>query len=397
MASFWNRLMGTGAALPDEKKSISQQSLFAMIGGAEANWSEQDIASLTNQGYARNPVVYRCVRMLAEASMRIPLVVRENGKTLNRHPVLDLLARPNPRQSGGDMLESVFSNLHTAGNAYLEAVIVEGEVKGLYTLRPDRMNVVSGKDGWPVAYDYTAGGKTVRLSQKTLPVPKVLHLKLFHPLDDHYGLAPLQAARFSLDTHNAAAKWNKALLDNGARPSGALVYSGGSGNLTKAQFERLKNELEASFQGAMNAGRPMVLEGGLDWKSMALNPRDMDFIDAKNLAAREIALAFGVPPMLLGIPGDNTYANYAEANRVFWRQGVVPLVRRVAGSLSRWLEPAFEEQFEIVPDLNDVEALGEDRNALWQRVGDAEFLSDEEKRQMLGLGKTPADEEKSYG
>ncbi|HHB83012.1 MAG TPA: phage portal protein, partial [Devosia sp.] len=235
MASFWNRLMGTGAALPDEKKSISQQSLFAMIGGAEANWSEQDIASLTNQGYARNPVVYRCVRMLAEASMRIPLVVRENGKTLNRHPVLDLLARPNPRQSGGDMLESVFSNLHTAGNAYLEAVIVEGEVKGLYTLRPDRMNVVSGKDGWPVAYDYTAGGKTVRLSQKTLPVPKVLHLKLFHPLDDHYGLAPLQAARFSLDTHNAAAKWNKALLDNGARPSGALVYSGGSGNLTKAQ------------------------------------------------------------------------------------------------------------------------------------------------------------------
>ncbi len=397
MASFWNRLMGTGAALPDEKKSISQQSLFAMIGGAEANWSEQDIASLTNQGYARNPVVYRCVRMLAEASMRIPLVVRENGKTLNRHPVLDLLARPNPRQSGVDMLETVFSNLHTAGNAYLEAVIVEGEVKGLYTLRPDRMNVVSGKDGWLVAYDYTAGGKTVRLSQKTLPVPKILHLKLFHPLDDHYGLAPLQAARFSLDTHNAAAKWNKALLDNGARPSGALVYSGGSGNLTKAQFERLKNELEASFQGAMNAGRPMVLEGGLDWKSMALNPRDMDFIDAKNLAAREIALAFGVPPMLLGIPGDNTYANYAEANRVFWRQGVVPLVRRVAGSLSRWLEPAFEEQFEIVPDLNDVEALGEDRNALWQRVGDADFLSDEEKRQMLGLGKTPADEEKSHG
>ncbi|MCF6301758.1 MAG: phage portal protein, partial [Devosiaceae bacterium] len=180
----------------------------------------------------------------------------------------------------------------------------------------------------------------------------------------------------------------KALLDNGARPSGALVYSGGSGNLTKNQFDRLKDELEVSFQGAMNAGRPMVLEGGLDWKSMALNPRDMDFIDAKNLAAREIALAFGVPPMLLGIPGDNTYANYAEANRVFWRQGVVPLVRRVADSLGRWLEPAFGELFEIVPDLNDVEALSEDRNGLWQRVGGADFLSDEEKRELLGLKRT---------
>ncbi len=388
MASFWNRLMGTRAVLPDEQKSISQQSLFAMISGVDASWSDQNTASLTNQGYARNPVVYRCVRMLAEASMRVPLMVKEKGEILTRHPVLDLLARPNPRQSGVDLFETVFSNLHTAGNAYLEAVVVEGEVKGLYTLRPDRMAVVSGEDGWPVAYDYKAGGKTVRLSQKLLPVPKVLHLKLFHPLDDHYGLAPLQAARFSLDTHNAAARWNKALLDNGARPSGALVYSGGSGNLTKNQFDRLKDELEVSFQGAMNAGRPMVLEGGLDWKSMALNPRDMDFIDAKNLAAREIALAFGVPPMLLGIPGDNTYANYAEANRVFWRQGVVPLVRRVADSLGRWLEPAFGELFEIVPDLNDVEALSEDRNGLWQRVGGADFLSDEEKRELLGLKRT---------
>ena len=78
----------------------------------------------------------------------------------------------------------------------------------------------------------------------------------------------------------------------------------------------------------------MVLEGGLDWKAMALSPKDMDFVELKNAAAREIALAFGVPPMLLGIPGDNTYANLAEANRALWRQTVIPLVRRVADDLS---------------------------------------------------------------
>ena len=91
--------------------------------------------------------------------------------------------------------------------------------------------------------------------------------------------------------------------------------------------------MEQSFQGARNAGRPLLLEGGLDWKAMSLSPRDMDFIELKHAAAREIALAMGVPPMLLGIPGDNTYANYQEANRSFWRQTVLPLANRTARAL----------------------------------------------------------------
>src|SRR5262249_6059682 len=145
-------------------------------------------------------------------------------------------------------------------------------------------------------------------------VPPILHLTCFHPLDDHYGLSSLEAAAVAVDTHNAAASWNKALLDNAARPSGALVYAGPDGAvLSDNQFQRLKRELEDTYQGAVNAGRPLLLEGGLDWKAMSLSPKDMDFMEAKHAAAREIALAFGVPPMLLGIPGDNTYSNYQEA------------------------------------------------------------------------------------
>jgi HK97 family phage portal protein len=198
-------------------------------------------------------------------------------------------------------------------------------------------------------------------------------------------MAPLEAAAQSLDIHNAAAEWNKALLDNAARPSGALVYSAGSGTLTEAQFSRLKTELEQGFSGARNAGRPLVLEGGLDWKAMALTPAEMDFMELKHAAAREISLAFGVPPMLLGIPGDNTYANLVEANRAFWRGTVIPLVRRVADDLSFWLAPGFGG-VSLVPDVDGVEALAEDRAALWARVGGADFLSDEEKRAMLGVG-----------
>ena len=213
-------------------------------------------------------------------------------------------------------------------------------MRELYALRPDRMKVVPGPDGWPQAYEYTVTGATVRFAQDAAQ-PPILHLTLINPLDDYYGLSPLEAAAVAVDTHNAAAKWNKALLDNAARPSGALVYAGPDGFLlNESQFERLQAELEKQYQGTANAGRPLILEGGLDWKAMSLSPKDMDFMEAKHAAAREIALAFGVPPMLLAIPGDNTYSNYQEANRVFWRQTVLPLAGRMAAALSQWLSPS---------------------------------------------------------
>ncbi len=386
MANWLNRLTGGGSRAPAEQKAGGPQTLLTLTALGDPTWSRRGFVALAQEGFAKNPVVYRCVRLIAEAATVVPLVVSENGRRLADHPAAKLLSRPNPRHSGAELLEAVYAYLQTAGNAYLQAAVGEGDVKGLFVLRPDRTRVVAGADGWPVAYAYTTNGRTVRFSQEPAPIPAVLHMALFHPLDDHYGMAPLEAAAQSLDIHNAAARWNKALLDNAARPSGALVYSASTGNLSQDQFERLKTELTEGFAGAANAGRPMVLEGGLDWKTIAMSPKEMDFIEAKNAAAREIALAFGVPPMLLGIPGDNTYANLVEANKALWRQTVVPLVRRVALELTGWLRPLYGEGFALEPDFDGVEALAEDRAALWARVGSAEFLSDEEKRRMLGVG-----------
>jgi HK97 family phage portal protein len=272
-----------------------------------------------------------------------------------------------------------------AGNAYVEAVMLDGEVRELHALRPDRMRVVPGADGWPEAYEYAVAGRSVRFDQLAMPLPPILHLTFFHPLDDHYGLAPIEAAAVAVDTHNSAARWNKALLDNAARPSGALVYAGPEGAvLSDQQFERLKRELTDTYQGAANAGRPLLLEGGLDWKAMSLTPKDMDFLEAKHAAAREIALAFGVPPMLLGIPGDNTFANFQEANRVFWRQTVLPLASRTGAALAQWLAPAFGEGLRLVVDVDRIDALAADRAALWERVASAPFLTLNEKREATG-------------
>ena len=194
---------------------------------------------------------------------------------------------------------------------------------------------------------------------------------------NHWSLA--------IETHNAAGRWNKALLDNAARPCGALVFDPGQGEtLSPEQFERLRAEMEAGFQGAQNAGRPLLLEGGLKWQPLSLSPAELDFIEARNAAAREIALAFGVPPMLLGLPGDNTYANYSEANRALWRLTVLPLLTKIADSLSAYLGHWWEG-LRLDIDRNAIPALAMDRERLWRQVAAADFLSADEKRRVLGL------------
>ena len=177
------------------------------------------------------------------------------------------------------------------------------------------------------------------------------------------------------------------MLDNAERRSGAIVYKGidGQGTLGADQYNRLINEIETNHAGARNAGRPMLLEGGLDWKQMGFSPSDMEFQKTKESAAREIALAFGVPPMLLGLPGDNTYANYQEANRAFYRQAVLPLATKIGGSVARWLSEFESEKLDIFADLDGIPALSSEREAQWKRVSEAEFLSNAEKREMLGL------------
>ncbi|CUH81616.1 phage portal protein, HK97 family [Tritonibacter multivorans] len=356
-------------------------------GGAQAVWGARDGATLTRSGFLGNPVGHRTVKLIAEAAASLPLVLQDDARRYDSHPLLRLLARPNGAQGRAELLEAIYAHLLLSGNAYIEAVAGDaGLPVELHVLRPDRMRVVPGADGWPVGYDYTVGAKSHRFPNDPMR-PAVCHLRAFHPLDDHYGAAPLQAAATAVEVHNAAARWSKSLLDNAARPSGALVWRGNDnqGLLADDQFRRLSEEIEANFQGARNAGRPMVLEGGLDWKPMGFSPSDMEFHRTKESAAREIAQAFGVPPMLLGIPGDATYANYQEANRAFYRLTVLPLVARVTAALADWLTLYSGEVLELKPDLDQVQALASERDAQWRRVAEAEFLTVAEKRRLLGL------------
>ncbi len=380
-------------AVPEQKASATGP-VINYSGSGRVTWSPRDTVSLTKTGFLGNPIGFRAVKLIAETAAAMPLVLQDCERRFDVHPLLSLMRRPNPLQGRAELFEALYGQLLLSGNAYIEAVqgvdILPGE---LHVLRSDRMSLVPGADGWPVAYDYTVGNRKHRFDM-TGGLTPICHIRNFHPQDDHYGFSPMQAAAVALDVHVAASHWSKALLDNAARPSGAIVYKGvdGQSQLSNDQYDRLLNEMASHHQGARNAGRPMLLEGGLDWKPMGFSPSDMEFQKTKEAAAREIAIAFGVPPMLMGIPGDATYAKYQEANRAFFRLTVLPLVTKVTANLSHWLSGFTGDEVELRPDLDQVHALATERDQQWARVGAADFLTSAEKRAILGLPALTADE-----
>jgi HK97 family phage portal protein len=324
----------SGLLRRDVKTAVTSR-LVSLAAERLPGWVPRSLPAQIQAGYARNAVANRCVRLIAEAAASLPFSASDRAAQR-------LLNRPNADMSGPELWESLYGYLQLAGNAYLELVSLDGEVRELYPLRPDRMRVLADASGWPTGWEYTVAGRRRRFERdRASGRSPVFHMRLFHPGDDQYGLSPLEPAGRALDLHTIGADWARALLENAARPSGALVFSGADGHLTGEQFDRLKAELTGAHTGPGNAGRPLLLEGGLDWKPMAMSPAEMDFIEARREAAREIALAFGVPPLLLGLPGDNTYSNYREANLAFWRQTVLPLARKTARALEVWLQPWF--------------------------------------------------------
>lgn len=356
------------AAVRPAKTHVSLMRAFA--GGGVGEWPRSYEAQL-REGYLGNVVAQRAVRLVAEGVATAPLSASDDAA----------LALITATSGGQSLLETLAAQVLLHGNGYVQILTApDGALIELYALRPERVSVEADVRGWPAAFRYKAGEAVTRLGANEL-----IHIRSHHPLDDHYGLGCLGAASGAIAIHNASTRWNKALLDNAARPSGALVHEAAEA-LSGEQFDRLQEELKRSFSGQDNAGRPMLLEGGLKWQTLSLTPADMDFAGLKAAAAREIALAFGVPPMLLGLPGDATYANYREANKALWRQAILPLAGKILDALSEGLRPWFAG-LTLKVDADRVAALSEDRERLWAQVSAADFLSPEEKRAAVGLDK----------
>jgi len=387
-------------------KSVAPESQLVMLTPPTAKGMAREANAYIREGFAENSVVFSSVSKVsgAIASVKPLLKRRLNGSAdeiINKHPVLSLLERPNRLQTYRKFVESTFGFYGLTGNAFIQGVgpSPKRAPTELYNLNPTSMRVIPGKLGIPAAYEFQNANVERRFEVDAVNGNSaILHLKTFNPMDHWLGLSPISAAAMSVDQHNSANRWNTSLLQNSGRPAGALVLKPssetGDAILSENQRESLRREIDSALAGPKNAGRILLLEGGMDWKQISLSPDDLDWIQGKHVSAREIALIFGVPPQLLGIPGDNTFSNYEEARLAFWQDTIVPLCEDWFNDLNNWLMPSFgDPSLYLCPDWDSVHALDSARQKKWDRVSNASFLTTNEKREAVGYGRYKPSEE----
>lgn len=361
--------------------------------GAQAVWTNRNYKDLAREGYETAVWVYACIRALTtQVAYTRPILYqqRRGGEMveLDTHPLLDLMSRPNEEQALERFIENAYATYLVSGNTYIERVGLENRPPlELYVKRPDRMKVNPGNANQRVGgYTYEVAGQTYRFDPW-----QILHLKTWSPLDDWYGLSPLVAAARGVDVFNAGQAHNLALLQNGARPSGAWVNSS---TMTDDQFRRLREQIDDATRVG-NRGRPILLEGGISWQELGVNPRDLDFLAGQEDAARQIHAAYGVHPVLTGLQ-TGTFENQREAIRNLVNLSVFPFLDMLFGELTRWIAPAYGDGLRLSFDRNNFPAFTDDESELLERARGAYkdgILTLNEARAMVGYDVVPDGDE----
>jgi HK97 family phage portal protein len=388
--SIWQRLFGGGI----RNASAAGPGIAAWSLGQPA-WTPRRYDRLADEAYVKNAIGYRATKMISEAAAAVcgNLVLMHKDQEIEVHPILDLLNAPGPMIGGRQFFEALFAYALLEGNSYIEGVAPfdTRPPNELWALRPDRMKAVPGSRGLPEAFTYEVNGQIItwKVDQVTGRGP-ILHLKEFHPLNDWYGLSRVEPAAYGIDRHNEASKHNKALLQNGARPSGALIFkpvtvNGQAQSAPPDIILAAEKRLEDEHVEITRRGRPMVLGGNIDWQEMGLSPRDMDFGAGKDDAARDICISLGVPHLLI-VPGQGTFNNRALARLELYEDTVLPLADRLLAALNAWLCPRYGDGYRLVPNLDAIPALEPRRESKRKGASDlfkSGLLKRDEARAML--------------
>lgn len=380
-------------------KDSAVAGLVSMGRVGQAQWTDRKYKNFADEGYKKNIIVFKCMNEVMNGIGQVPWVVykvQRNGDKIEapESELAKLLRRPNPKQGQSAFFSELTGYHRLAGDGYVEVVKgSRGLPRELYAHRPDRMAVIPGETELR-GYKYTVNGVSKEFvgDEKDL----IWHFKTFNPLDDWNGMSPVEAAAYDIDIHTATLQWNKALLDNRAQPSGAMSYQPktGSAYLPDEEYTRLQQELDNHTGKAGGNGRPMLLEGGLEWVPMSHSPAEMDYLNCKDSTARDICMAFAVPPMLLGIPGDTTYNNMAEARLSLWENNILPWAYTIRDDFNAWLSPMFGDEYRIDIDEDKISALAPRRESIWGKMETADWISPDEKRTATGYEERggPADE-----
>lgn len=362
------------------KENPVWSGILSLYGGTPYIWTGKDYAALTKAGYENVSTVYGCVNMVTKAAAGVDWYVSVGDTEKEGHALEVLLERPNEYDSRATFIEKAISYELLSGNSYILKVGgSEAAPRFLYTLRPDRMKIKPGDSSMLVGgYVYDVNGRKTELREED-----VLHLTLFHPTDDFYGLSPLEVAAKDIDVANLSMQWNANILHRDMRMPGAV---GVKGTLTDDQRKQLQDDL-AKYQGADNVGKIPLFEGGtegLTWIPMAFTPKELDWLNSEKYNTRRICAIFRVPSQLMGDTEATTYANYKEARAALYHENVLPLLDRLRDEFNAWLCPLYGDNVTIDYDRDGIEAIQEDRSQKYTYLATADWLTINEKREATG-------------
>jgi len=365
-------------------RSVVITKILKTYGGTPV-YSPTNYHTMSKEGY-NNFVIFACLDHIYRAYNQLDWKVFKkdadgNDEEVKNHPLTMLLKKPNPFQGKSSYNESLIKYWYIGGDVFIQKVVAGGNPKELYALRPDKCKVDFGTDpAEPIkSFIYSAG------NEQRIPPEDIMHLKFFNPSDEFNGLGR-GLSRFvpvakSGDMLNASLGWNLALMQNGARPSGAFVSEK---ELSDPQFDRLNEQLDEEVSGPQNAGETLVLDGGVTWVDMFVNPKDADFIESTKLSMRQIAVGIGVPSILVGDTESTTYANYKEARKALYMDTVIPLGEMVKEEYNVFFEDELNEGEFLGFSTDHILALQEDVSELYKRVNESVFLSINQKLQQIG-------------
>ena len=365
---------------PSNWRADSTFGLMAINQAGRPVWSPRNYGQFAREAYMRNVVLFRCVQLVAGGMAAIPWTLSretEDGKKeeLKDHPFINLINRPNPQQDRYRYMMELVGFMLIAGNSYTEEISpttrAGAEPQELWIKRPDRMKIIPGKVGIK-GYQWNKDGNPGKIWEvnEITGDSRIKHFRTFHPLNDYYGMSPIEAAATNIDQHNEADSWNMSLLKNAAAPSGAIETEL---PMDKDDIERMLAQFRAKKQGAENAGSVVALTHGLKWRGLSMSPKEMLLIQSKSFTARFICLALGVPPFIIGLPEGVTYANFSEARLALWDETIIPLAMHIQAEFKNWLLPKFIgsdqlARYSLGLKLDDMPALELRRQSKWKRV-----------------------------
>jgi len=346
--------------LPLAFKSVRPQDLLPGWKVRQEVWRPWELSRAVSEGMVACSWVFACVYRKAKAAASVPWILERQAQNgwvrVEKHPLLDLLSRPNAFMSLQDVMERAVMHLELAGNALWTKNRVNdrgGSVKELWPISPDRMRPIMGGPGEPfvLGYKATTEDGTVR---EIVDTQDVIHWQYVNPADDYWGLAPLQAVARSVDTDVDAIAWNRSSLQNRAVADGVFTFAPW---VTQEQYNDLKAMVREQHQGPENARTPWVLGGEAKWQQMGLTPIDMDYLGGRKFTRVEICAVCGVPPPLIGDYEHATLANIEESRLIFWLDTIVPLLDDLADGFNLFLTPEYGADLRLRYDLAKVQAL----------------------------------------